>query len=113
MILLRQRRKIFAQGNSIMRKFYMCSDDVKLTLFKSYCSSFYTAHLWINYTNTIMNKLYTAYHNVLKMFIGVSKCEHTRPICATLNVKILGLNSDKFHYNKVSSKGTVLVCYIE
>ena len=47
----------------------------------------YTTHLWINYTNTIMNKLYTAYHNVLKMFIGVSKCEHTRPICATLNVK--------------------------
>ena len=85
--ILRQSRKIFAQGNSIMRKFYMCSDDVKLTLFKSYCSSFYTAHLWINYTNTIMNKLYTAYHNVLKMFIGVSKCEHTRPICATLNVK--------------------------
>ena len=34
-----------------------------------------------------MNKLYTAYHNVLKMFIGVSKCEHTRPICATLNAK--------------------------
>ena len=67
--ILRQRRKIFAQGNSIMRKFYMCSDDVKLTLFKSYCSSFYTAHLWINYTNTIMNKLYTAYHNVLKCLL--------------------------------------------
>ena len=85
--ILRQRRKIFAQGNSIMRKFYMCSVDVKLTLFRSYCSSFYTAQLWVNYTKTTMHKLYTAYHNVLKMFIGVGKWEHTRPICVTLNVK--------------------------
>ena len=72
--ILRQRRKIFAQGNSIMRKFYMCSLDVKLTLFRSCCSSFYTSQLWINYTKKIMHKLYTAYHNVLKMFIGLSKC---------------------------------------
>ena len=85
--ILRQRRKIFAQGNSIMRKFYMCSLDVKLTLFRSYCSSFYTSQLWINYTKKTMHKLYTAYHNVLKMFIGLSKCEHTRPICANLNVQ--------------------------
>ena len=85
--ILRQRRKIFAQGNSIMRKFYMCSLDVKLTLFRSYCSSFYTSQLWVNYTKKTMHKLYTAYHNVLKMFIGVSKCEHTRPICANLNVQ--------------------------
>ena len=87
MDILRQRRKIYAQGNSIMRKFYMCSDDVKVTLFRSYCSSFYTAQLWINYTATTMHKLYTAYHNVLKMFIGLSKYEHTRPICVKLNVK--------------------------
>ena len=85
--ILRQRRKIFAQGNSIMRKFYMCSIDVKLTLFRSYCSSFYTAQLWVNYSNQVMNKLYTAYHNVLKMFIGLAKWEHTRPICVTMNVK--------------------------
>ena len=65
----------------------MCSLDVKLTLFRSYCSSFYTSQLWVNYTKKTMHKLYTAYHNVLKMFIGVSKCEHTRPICANLNVQ--------------------------
>ena len=85
--ILRQRKKLFAQGNSIMRKFYMCTQDVKLTLFRSYCSSLYTAQLWVNYTKTIMNKLYIAYHNILKLFIGVPKWEHTRPICVTLNVK--------------------------
>ena len=84
--ILRQRRKLFAQGNSIRRKFYMCSIDVKLTLFRSYCSSLYTAQLWVNYSKSVMNKLYIAYHNMLKLLIGVAKREHTRPICVTLDV---------------------------
>ena len=87
MDIKKQRRKLFAQGNSIMRKFYMCTLQVKLTLFQSYCSPMYLAHLWTNYKQTTISKLYTAYHNILKMFIGVSKREHTRPICAYLNVK--------------------------
>ena len=84
--ILRQRRKLFAQGNSIRRKFYMCSLDVKLTLFRSYCATLYTAHLWVNFTRTTMNSLYIAYHNMLKLLIGVSKREHTRPICVNLDV---------------------------
>ena len=59
--IARQRKSIYAQGNSLLRKFYMCSVDVKITLFKSYCSSFYTAQLWTNYTKTAINTLYTAY----------------------------------------------------
>ena len=86
MDILRQRKKIYAQGNNIRRKFYMCPLDVKLTLFRSYCSSLYTAQLWTRYTKAVMNKLYIAYHNMLKLIIGVSKREHTRPICVSLQV---------------------------
>ena len=85
--IARQRKKIFAVGNCLLRKFYMCSTDVKVTLFKSYCSSFYSAQLWTNYTKNAINKLYTAYHNILKLLIGVNKREHNRPICVILNVK--------------------------
>ena len=85
--ILKQRRKFFAKGNSILRKFFMCTIEVKVTLFKSYCSSIYMAHLWTNYSHNNLNKLYIAYHNTLKLFIGVSKREHTRPICVNLNVK--------------------------
>ena len=84
--ILRQRKKLFAQCNSIRRKFYMCSIDVKLTLFRSYCSALYTAQLWVNYKRTTINSLYTAYHNMLKLLIGVSMREHTRPICVNLEV---------------------------
>ena len=65
----------------------MCTIEVKSTLFRSYCSSFYTAQLWTNYSQTAINKLYIAYHNTLKFFIGLNKREHTRPICVGLNVK--------------------------
>ena len=87
----RQRKKIYRQGNAIIRKFYMCNVDVKILLFKSYCTSMYTAQLWYNYkppTNKrgSMAKLYTAYHNVLKMFFGLSKFERSSPICAYTNV---------------------------
>ena len=76
----RQRKKIYAQGNSILRKFYMCSVEVKIMLFKSYCTSLYTAHLWTKYSNKTLNDFYIAYHNVMKLFIGVPKREHNRPI---------------------------------
>ena len=85
--IYRQRKKIFSQGNSLLRKFFMCTIEVKSTLFRSYCSSFYTAQLWTNYSQTAINKLYIAYHNTLKFFIGLNKREHTRPICVGLNVK--------------------------
>ena len=65
----------------------MCTPEVKATLFRSYCSSFYTAQLWTNYSRNAINKLYIAYHNTMKLFIGVSKREHTRPICVTLNIR--------------------------
>ena len=83
----RQRKKLYVQGNSLIRKFHMCTLDTKLVLFNTYCSAMYTAQLWTNYTNTSINKLYTAYHNILKSFIGVNKREYTSPICVNLNVR--------------------------
>ena len=77
----RQRKKIYAQGNSILRKFYMCTTEVKVMLFKSYCTSLYTAHLWTKYSNKAINDFYIAYHNVMKLFIGLPKREHNRPLC--------------------------------
>ena len=77
----RQRGRVYAQGNSILRKFHMCSTEVKIVLFKSYCTSLYTAHLWSNYMKKSINNFYTAYHNIMKLFIGLPKWEHNRPLC--------------------------------
>ena len=44
--IYRQCRKLYAQANTIARKFSHCSTNVKVSLFKTYCTPFYTAHLW-------------------------------------------------------------------
>ncbi len=37
----------------------------------------YTSQLWRNYKKASINKLYIAYHNILKLFLGLSKYEST------------------------------------
>ena len=44
--MARQRKQTYAQGNALVRKFYMCTETVRISLFKSYCSSLYTSSLW-------------------------------------------------------------------
>ena len=41
--MARQRKQIYAQGNALVRKFYMCTETVRMSLFKWYCSSLYTS----------------------------------------------------------------------
>ena len=67
-------------------KFHMCSVSVKLKLFNSYCASMYTLHLWWNYKMSIC-KLQITYHNILKMNIGLSKCESTIATSAITNTQ--------------------------
>ena len=69
----RQRSTLFVQWNIILRKFNMCSLGVKLTLFRTYCSSMYTAQLWWNYKKSTITKLQSAYyiyHNFFKRFLA-------------------------------------------
>ena len=35
----RQCKSLYIQGNIIIRKFRMCTEDVKIKLFQSYCSA--------------------------------------------------------------------------
>ena len=81
----RQRRTLYVQGNIILRKFSMCSLEVKLTLFRSYCSPMYGVQLWWNYKKSTLNRLHIAYHNILKLFIGMSKYESTSLLCLMYN----------------------------
>ena len=50
------------QGNALACRFHMCSDNVKVTIFRCYCSSLYTSQLWWKYKVNI-RKLYVAYNN--------------------------------------------------
>ena len=62
----RQIRSIYAQGNSIDRKFQDCSPEVKSQLFKSYCSSFYCTTVWSDFKPTALQKLNIAYKRIFR-----------------------------------------------
>ena len=61
-----QYRQIYAQGNALLRKLFMCTESVKITLFRSFCSSLYTCELWWNYRSESSRKLCVAYNNVFR-----------------------------------------------
>ena len=66
--IMRQCRQLYAQGNALARRFHMCSDNVKVTIFRSYCSSLYTSQLWWKYKVNSIRKLYVvSYNNAFRM----------------------------------------------
>ena len=69
----RQMKCVYAIGNSLVRNFSQCSDDVKLQLFKTYCSNLYCCQLWSNYKNVSYNKLKVAYNNVYRALFKLDR----------------------------------------
>ena len=69
----RQTRKFYMQANLLLRNFRHCSDDVKCSLFQTYCTNMYCCQLWINSTKSSINKLSTSYNGVLRRLLCISK----------------------------------------
>ena len=62
----KQYKIIYVQGNALTRKFYMCTESLKCTLFKFYCTSLYTCQLWCCYRAESIRILCVAYNNVFR-----------------------------------------------
>ena len=52
-----QTRKFYAQTNMLLRNFRYCNNDVKCTLFKSFCANMYCCSLWFSSTSSSIKKL--------------------------------------------------------
>ncbi len=65
----RQCCKLYAQANMLARKFSKCTDDVKIALFRSYCTSLYTAQLWCRYSAAKMKKIQVAYNDAFRILL--------------------------------------------
>ena len=67
--ILCQRRQLYARANVLARKVYMCTDEVKILLFRTFCCNLYTCQLWWNFTQTAMRKINVAYNNAFRMIM--------------------------------------------
>ena len=112
----RQRNKLYIQGNTILRKFYMCSIEVKVKLFKTFCSSMYCSHLWWNYKKVSMSKFKTAYHSICKRFVGYSKFESSSLICTVFDIQscqaVIRNLVYKFMCRLSKSSNSILCCLL-
>uniref|UniRef100_A0A8C6PWR0 Reverse transcriptase domain-containing protein n=1 Tax=Nothobranchius furzeri TaxID=105023 RepID=A0A8C6PWR0_NOTFU len=69
----RQCGKLYMQANTLARNFGMCSDPVKVSLFRSFCTPLYTAHLWCNYSKVVMKKLQVAYQDAFRILMKLPR----------------------------------------
>ncbi|XP_063366759.1 uncharacterized protein LOC134655240 [Cydia amplana] len=69
----RERRSMAVRCNMLARRFARCTKEVKITLFKAYCQSFYTCSLWVSYTQSTLNTLRVQYNNAFRILLGLPR----------------------------------------
>ena len=67
--IYRHCQKLYAQANTLAPKFSRCSTNVKVSLFKTYCTPLYTAHLWSSYKKSSMHRLQVAYNDAMRILL--------------------------------------------
>ena len=67
--ILRHLRMLYTKSNRLLRLFHHCSVDVKLALFRSYCTCFYCPFLWTHYKKSNYSKLRVAFNNVYRRIL--------------------------------------------
>lgn len=69
----RERRALTVRSNMLARRFARCSEQVKITLFKSFCQSFYTSSLWVRYTQRAFSALRVQYNNAFRILLRLPR----------------------------------------
>ena len=67
----RQTRKFYTQANMLLRNFRYCSNEVKYSLFKSFCTNMYCCPIWFNSTSSSVKKLKCSYNSVLRRLLCI------------------------------------------
>uniref|UniRef100_A0A2A4KA90 Reverse transcriptase domain-containing protein n=1 Tax=Heliothis virescens TaxID=7102 RepID=A0A2A4KA90_HELVI len=69
----RERRALSIRANMLVRRFARCSLPVKVTLFRAYCTTFYTCSLWARCTRKSYSALRVQYNNAFRMLVGLPR----------------------------------------
>lgn len=69
----RERRALSVRCNMLARRFARCTPEVKISLFKAYCQTFYTCSLWVRYTQKTYSALRVQYNNAFRVLMGLPR----------------------------------------
>ena len=87
---MRQTKSLYLSVHTIIKKFTKCSDDVKSTVFTTFCCSFYCGHLWSLYLRKTYAKLRTAYNNAFRALFKI-------PRWVSVSTRQVECNVNTFH----------------
>jgi len=73
----RQIKGIYSRGNILLKRFGQCNDNVKIKLFKAYCSSFYCLSLWSKFNTNSYRKVKSSYNRIFRNFLRVDRSDMT------------------------------------
>ena len=83
----RHLRYLYCVGNTLRSKFYNCSNQVKNVLFRSYCMSMYSVHLWCKFKISSLNRVRIAYNNSFRILHNIPRQESARTRQIQSNIK--------------------------
>ncbi|CAG9134888.1 unnamed protein product [Plutella xylostella] len=86
----RERRALSVRCNMLARRFARSSEQVKITLFKAFCQSFYTSSLWVDYTQRSYSALRVQYNNAFRVLLR-------RPRFCSASAMFTEARTDGFH----------------
>ncbi|XP_063536187.1 uncharacterized protein LOC134745969 [Cydia strobilella] len=69
----RERRALAVRANMIARRFSRCTAQVKLTLFRAFCTSLYTCSLWTRYTQRAFNAMRVQYNDAFRVLLRLPR----------------------------------------
>lgn len=69
----RERRSLAVRCGMLAHRFARCTTQVKATLFRAYCQSFYTCSLWVNFTQKAYSDLRVQYNNTFRVLLGLPR----------------------------------------
>ena len=100
-------RYFYARSNTILRKFYNCSVDIKVSLFQCFCLPSYCVHLWFRFSKAIYRKLCVAFNNVYRRILGFRSYDSASYMYANCHVDNFDTFVRKLIYSFINRLYTV------
>lgn len=104
-------KSIYASGNILISRFFKCTDNVKVTLFKTFCCNFYGNHLWCNFYKQSLEKARKAFNKIFCKFFNIKRIDVTKTLLYfNINPFIVILRKSSYGFkNRLSNSENILI----
>ena len=112
--ILRQLRMLYTKFNKLLCLFHHCSVDVKLALFRSYCTGLYCPFIWTHYKKLNYRKHRIAFNNVYRRILKLPSRSSASTMYVVNNIDSLEVLVRKrifgFMEQSNNSDNTIIKC---